>query len=116
MGLPEVALSEINFPSHWKLMAAGILNIVSVGTCSPLIALILLIVIGDYALPEYVFFILISWIVINSLIALVGGIIALQRKNWRLSLVGSIGLLLTGNLIFGGISTYFVWLSRKEFE
>ncbi|MEW6143065.1 MAG: hypothetical protein AB1597_07960 [Chloroflexota bacterium] len=46
-------------------------------------------------------------------IALIGGIYALSRSNWRLALIGSICAIPTG---IGVLSTIFVVLSRKEFK
>jgi hypothetical protein len=60
------------------------------------------------------------WIVfivllIFSLPSLIGGIYALQRRNWVMALVGSIASLLTWNLI-GLIPLILVIISRNEFD
>lgn len=52
---------------------------------------------------------------IFSALPLIGGINALQRKNWGLALAGSIAAILSTTLP-GIAATVLVALSRKEFE
>jgi hypothetical protein len=51
-----------------------------------------------------------------DILAIIGGIFALQRKNWGLSLAGAISTLLAGSWLFGALSIVFISLSRKEFD
>lgn len=53
---------------------------------------------------------------IASLIALVGGIFAAQRKSFGFAIVGGILALLFGGFIFGLIGLILVAISRKEFR
>ena len=48
--------------------------------------------------------------------AIIGGIFALQHRNWGLSLAGAISTLLAGSWLFGALSIIFISLSRKEFK
>jgi len=51
-----------------------------------------------------------------SIIALIGGIFAIQRKAFGFAIVGGILALLFGAFIFGLIGLILVAISRKEFE
>ena len=70
---------------------------------------------GYYELPVAFWWFLGFLILILSVAALVGGILAVQRKSWGLSLCGSIASILMGGNIFGILSTVFIALSRKDF-
>lgn len=50
-----------------------------------------------------------------GVMALVGGIFALQRRRWGLSLAGAICALMPPATLLGIVSTVFVALSREEF-
>jgi hypothetical protein len=50
-----------------------------------------------------------------GVLPLLGGVYAVQRKNWRLSLLGSIIAILT-MAPFGITATILLSLSRDEFE
>lgn len=52
---------------------------------------------------------------IFSLLALIGGILAIQRKSWGLSLAGSMASLFIFT-VFGLISTILIALAKDEFE
>lgn len=56
----------------------------------------------------------IIWIVL-SLIGLLGGIFAMQRKHFGLAIVGGIFSLLVGFFIFGLIGLILVAISKDEF-
>jgi len=49
------------------------------------------------------------------IVALIGGINALQRKRWGLSLAGAICAILSPAAILGIISTVFIAMARDEF-
>jgi hypothetical protein len=53
--------------------------------------------------------------IIGGIFALLGGIMALKRKNWGLALVGSIIGLIFGGGIFCLIALILIAISRKEF-
>lgn len=54
--------------------------------------------------------------IVFGLLALLGGIFALQRKNYAIALVGAIFSLFTGFLIFGILALIFVILAKDEFH
>ena len=54
-------------------------------------------------------------IIVLSALPLIGGIYAVQRKNWGWALAGSIMAIFSSALV-GIISTVLISLSRKEFE
>jgi hypothetical protein len=70
--------------------------------------------------PWGIFFMMYSIIslfsIVFDILAIVGGIFALQRRNWGLSLSGAIAALLGGSWLLGALSTIFISLSRKEFN
>jgi hypothetical protein len=55
-------------------------------------------------------------IVVISIIALLGGIFAMQRKAFGFAIVGGILSMLVGSFIFGLIGLILVAISRKEFR
>jgi hypothetical protein len=117
----------------WKPVVAGILDII-VGVLNLLgtfFILIVLVAIGSGALALSAFVNLIPmWLsgiaqglliitalllAIFSVLPLIGGIYAVQRKNWGLALAGSIVAILSSALI-GIVSTVLIALARNEFE
>jgi len=52
---------------------------------------------------------------IIGIIAILGGVYALQRKKWGLALAGSILLIFT-SFILGVLATVFTAISKNEFE
>ena len=61
---------------------------------------------------------LLGWpFVILGIVAIVGGIFAIQRRLWGLALAGSIcAVLILPAFILGALSVIFVALGRSEFE
>ena len=55
------------------------------------------------------------YLLATSILPLIGGIYALQRKKWGLALTGSI-IAILGPLILGIAATIFIALSKDEFE
>jgi len=51
-----------------------------------------------------------------DILGVIGGIFALQRRNWGMSQAGAISTLLAGSWLFGALSIVFISLSRKEFK
>jgi hypothetical protein len=116
-------------PATWKPMLAGILNI-TVGTVDLLSTLGLAIVIAVVGTPELfpaqdiypmtvsalnaMLTALAVYLGIAGLIAITGGIFALQRKTWGLALAGSIAAALTGSVL-GMASIVFLAISKDEF-
>ena len=114
----------------WMPTVAGILDIVSAGfkllaVLGLIIAIIAVesnpyidIALAAGGVPVNVVAIL--WIVIipfaiATILALVGGIYALQRKKWGLALAGSIAAFFPTGLL-GIAAIIFTALSKKEFE
>jgi len=54
--------------------------------------------------------------IVFGLLALLGGIFALQRKNYAIALVGAIFALFSGFLIFGILALIFIVLAKDEFH
>ena len=55
-------------------------------------------------------------IVVLSIIALLGGVFAIQRKAFGFAIIGGIFSILVGSFIFGLIGLILVAVSRKEFR
>jgi len=55
-------------------------------------------------------------LIVFGLLALLGGIFAIQRKNYGLALVGAIFSLFVGYIIFGILALVFVILAKDEFH
>ena len=110
----------------WMPAVAGILAIVSGGL--GLIWSYILVILGtvgsavlsfvEAEIPAFVPGVVFSAIAIPlfavSVLAIVGGVFALQRKRWRWALAGSI-VAIFSSAIFGMVSTVLIALSRKEF-
>ena len=116
-------------PATWKSLLAGILSI-TVGTVDLLGTLALIIAISVIGTPELfpaqdiypmtvsslnaILTTLAVYLGIAGLVAITGGIFALQRKTWGLALAGSIAATLTGSIL-GMASIVFLAISRDEF-
>ena len=104
----------------WMPVAGGILCIIS-GALGLLSRLALLLLSSLLALhisgPAFrILSIIFSFSVVFDILAIVGGVFALRRRNWGLSLAGAISTLLAGSWLFGSLSIVFISLSRKEFK
>ena len=116
----------------WKPTTAGILNIISgaVGLIAVAGLFIAIGITGGFYIsgtehiPEFVPSLLTGIAVplaICSILSLVGGIFAVQRKIWGLALAGSISAIfasipLLGGLPIGITATILTALSKNEFE
>jgi len=117
----------------WKPTVAGILNII-VGVFNLLGMFFIIIVIvaissGILAFSAFiniipmwlsgilqgVLIIIAILLGIFSVLPLIGGIYAVQRKNWGLALAGSIAAILSSTPL-GIVSTVLVALAKNEFE
>ncbi len=117
----------------WKPTAAGVINIVIgiLNLFGMFIIMVILVAIGGglmalsriaELMPLWLSGIIQGFMVIAALLTavfsalpLIGGINALQRKNWGLALAGSIVAIFSTTLP-GIAATVLVALSRKEFE
>ena len=117
----------------WKPTVAGILEIIS-GAVGFMAVTGLIIAIGITGctayfpgkgdIPEFVPSLLTGIAVplaILSILSLVGGIYAVQRKRWDLALAGSIAAIFASTPLLGGLpvgitATILTALSKKEFE
>jgi hypothetical protein len=117
-----------NDSTGWMPAAGGILNIISgvFGILGSFVFIFISTFMNSfdnfYTDPGIVDFPMALWwfaaayLIITSIVALVGGIFAVQKKLWGLSLAGSIAAILQGGNILGIISTAFIALSKKEFK
>lgn len=106
----------------WMPMVAGILILVSAG--SKLLALLGIMIASFVAIlpvsiigvtPLVLLLLIAIPLAIVTILAVVGGIYALQRKKWGLALAGSIVAFLPFSLL-GLAAVILVALSRDEFE
>ena len=115
----------------WKPTAAGVLCIVS-GACGLLVTIGMIIAAGIIgfsslpgmdAVPGYVPALATGLGVpfaIVSVVSLVGGIFALQRRNWGFALAGSISSILSSIPLLGGLpvgiaATVLTAISKPEY-
>jgi len=106
----------------WMSMVAGILDIVA-GSLDVILAIALIFVGGLMRfvpdIPPYLFSIFTALALpfaIVGILAIVGGIYALQRKIWGLALAGSIAAFFTPSWVLGVAAIVFTALSKNEFE
>lgn len=108
-GAPEA------IPKTWMPVVAGILTIVA-GGFNFFVGLIRGAIghagffsiwgLGAFGVPH----------IVLGVIAVIGGIFAVQRKVWLIALVGAICALMWPLTLLGILSIIFVSLSRKEFK
>ncbi len=117
----------------WKPVVAGIINI-AIGVMNlfgMFLVIVVLVAVGGGALAvsrvtealplwlsgtiEGVMVVFALVLAVFSALPLIGGVNALQRKNWRLALAGAIVATLSTTLP-GIAATVLVALSREEFE
>lgn len=112
----------------WMPMTAGILDIIA-GSFVLLGGIMLLIFgtvgssIMPYLMPQMppamavvVFSSIAVPFILISILAIVGGIYALQRRIWGLALAGSIAAFFSPCWVLGVAAIVFVALSKNEFE
>jgi hypothetical protein len=116
----------------WKPTVAGILEIVS-GACGLLATIGLGIAIsitggfyipGTEEIPDFVPALLTGIAIplaILSILALIAGIYAIQRKLWGLALAGAISSIFASIFLLGGLpvgifATIIIAMSKNEFE
>ncbi len=116
-------------PKTWKPMAAGILNL-TVGTFDLLGTMSLIIAVfavgtADLFLEQDIYPMTMSFIdailivmtiylAVVGILAIIGGIYALQRRKWGLALTGSIAATLSCGVL-GIASVVFMAISKDEF-
>ena len=116
----------------WKPVVAGVINIVvGIGTLLAMFVIAVSIVgISGSALAigrvidfmplwlsgfaQFIIVIGAFILLVVSALPLIGGFYAVERKNWRWALAGSI-VAIFSSAIFGMVSTVLIALSRKEF-
>jgi hypothetical protein len=102
----------------WKPVAGGILAIVG-GSLNLLVGLGILLAFPAAA-PFRVAFAAVSVLGVlflgSGAIALIGGISAVNRRRWGLSLAGGICAIVPPSTLLGILSTVFVALSRDEMQ
>ncbi len=117
----------------WKPTVAGILSIINgsfclLGVLGVTIAIIVLSASSywqDIINPEIypmtigtiliILVIAVIFLLIIGVLALLGGISALQRKRWSLALAGSIAGIFCNSAILGILSLIFLAMSKDEF-
>ena len=103
----------------WKPVAGGILAIVG-GSLNLLIGLAIVLVGGPASMPFRFAFIASSvfgfLFLATGVVALIGGISAVNRRRWGLSLAGGICAIISPLALVGILSTVFVALSREEMQ
>ena len=117
-------------PQTWMPTAAGILSIIS-GAIG-LIGIAFLITFGAFGeeiardvltsigflqtvLPLRIIGLISIPLFIISMVAIIGGIYAVQRKIWGLALAGAICAIIPAQLL-GILSVVFIVISKKEFK
>ena len=101
----------------WKPTAAGVLAIIA-GALNILVALAISLLMPVAAPFRYAFFSVgafaLLWLA-PGVVAIVGGVAALQRRHWGLSLAGAICALVPPSTLLGILSIVFTALAREEY-
>ena len=97
----------------------GILSIVSAGITLLFVLIPFIITHSDYLSGSTYFLafhgLRIAWL-ISSILAILGGILAIRREEWRLALIGVIASIFTLPALLGIVATILVAVSKKEFS
>ena len=110
----------------WMPTAGGVVSIVAgAGEIIGSFILFLLAIVGAAgagwvapalgALPLVLFGFFGFWLAVTGILAVVGGILAIKRRNWGLALAGAIASLLGGGHLLGILAIVFIAIARKEF-
>jgi hypothetical protein len=102
----------------WKATTGGVLAIVA-GAINLLVALGISLFVPVAATPRLALAsvgVLAGVFLVTGIVALVGGILALQRRSWGVSLAGAICAMMPPATLLGILSTVFVALARDEFS
>ena len=118
----------------WKSTLAGVLTIVA-GVLSSIGCLAMIVTVavvgnsevfldsledagfsGDIGLLQTILIIVAIFSAITAILALIGGIFALQRKRWGWALAGSIAAILGSWWPLGVAATVFTAISKDEFK
>ena len=104
----------------WKPTTAGILSIIA-GVIQTISGIVVAVVGGTIAglptvpiMPQ-IFGIIAIPIIILGIVAIVGGVYALKRRIWGLTLAGSICALFWPGFILGILAIIFVSMGKNEF-
>jgi uncharacterized membrane protein HdeD (DUF308 family) len=116
--------------NKWMAVTAGILDIVA-GSLRVIVSLFVALLVAAFAIfsrgdmtclegfpiaiTASVVITLAIFFLIASILAIVGGIYAMRRKNWGMALAGSIAALLCAAPL-GIAAIVLIALSKKEFE
>jgi len=110
-------MSESVSPT-WKPIAAGILSIMA-GFFWIIGELFISLVLGGLSiildvgiLPAFLLWLIGAAIAVPGILAIVGGIFSLRRRQWALALIGSVCAIPSG---LGIAATILLALSRREF-
>ncbi len=102
----------------WKPTAAGVLAIAA-GVLNILVALAVSLFM-PVAAPFYTALTAVAVVLVlflgTGIMAIIGGVMSLQRRRWGLALAGAICAMLPPGMLLGIASTVFVALARDEFE
>jgi hypothetical protein len=102
----------------WKPTVAGVLAIIA-GVLNIIVALGISAFVPIAAAPRSFAILSVGAIglfwLITGIMALIGGVFALQRRHWGVSLAGAICAIVPPSSLLGILSTVFVALAREEF-
>jgi len=115
-GRPVVATSADKKNTSYPLIA-GIFEILS-GISGLILAAFFVVLASFSSYYSYYFpaFICGGVVGVFGILALIGGIFCLQRKNYGMALVGAIFSLFSGGILFGVLAIIFTVLGKDEFK
>ena len=115
-----------NSSNVWAPTASGVLSIVAgAGEIIGAFVLFVLAILGAVgagmfgralgAIPFVLFGFIGFWLTITGILAVIGGVLAMKRRNWGLALAGAIAALMGGGHLLGILAIVFVAIGKKEF-
>jgi hypothetical protein len=119
-------MAEQGVSNAWMPTAGGVISIIA-GACEIIgsFFLFLLAIIGAAgagwlapalgALPLVLFGFFGFWLAVAGILAVIGGVLSIKRRNWGMALTGAIASLLGGSYLLGILAIVFIAIARKEF-
>jgi hypothetical protein len=119
-------MTDQGVPNTWMPTAGGVISIVAgAGEIIGSLFLFLLAIIGAAgagwfapalgAVPLVLFGFFGFWLAVAGILAVIGGVLSIKRRNWGLALTGAIAALLGGGHLLGILAVVFIAIARKEF-
>ncbi len=114
-----------NGGTTYKAKIGGIMSITSAGLTILFVFVVFAVEyiryrLGEHTVPPATYFLAFGGLrivlLVASILAIVGGVLAIKREKWLLSLIGVTASIICQPMILGIVATILVALSKNEFK